>query len=572
MRLTILLLLQCCAITLIHAQQKVSLESETVATRIFDKNIVPKVIGTLENFSASHQAPIIKYKVLTPGLKGQTTRIAHVDVTGKFSIDLDYGLSLQQVFIAIGDHLDFQILASTELYIDVKLDELAKGSSLHWKDAIVFRGKDAGQNIFVNDYTRFRTKKKSQLEKKKFSIMMNHGNNLEDKSLQLKKLYNDFENLELEFAKEYNTDHLWILEDDRKSKMYADLLSLYVGNSMDEKLRSEILSHTPHIISNSANRYYDLLSLCLTYLNKHEENMIIDKAKKIKAAPDEDQALINRFLDVVERKKLGMDYDSPFYDAGIDWYDERYDMQLRNERFSFLTTKLSDLEPSKISMILMKAQPFETKERKLFIDFMEQYINLDWCKVVMRQELKTDIEREKMLSEHLAASIETDSLFELGQLVGKTASGSVLYTSTSESAHELLSTLRNYYHGSAVVVNMWSIWCAPCVSDMRQSKYLENKLSNLPVEIVYLHMHEKSDVERWKEVIGETMVSGDHIYLDQSLSADLLQYLDLTGFPSSFLIDLNGKYDPNCISSLSELESTELRKIIGDKEELVLDK
>lgn len=572
MRLILLLLMQAFAFNIVFGQDRICLESPEAEQRMFSTEFIPKVKGQLLHVDRSTLKQIVvKYKLLVPGLKGQKTKLAPLNPDGSFELVLDYGLPYQQVWLTVGEKYRGSFLVTSDLNITLDYYKINNAPVEFIGDGVTFSGQDSALAYLLAEFQSFKPKKKSHFEKKQFSILMERSS-ANQKTEQLRKAYGELVELRKEFFKERDRNYEWIFENEMKSEMYSDILSAHIGRGMDEALMSEILAHVPLVISDSSNKFYDLLSLKVKSLSSHEEKMIVDQARQIEAAPDEDQKLINKFLDVVERKRLGMDYDQDFYDAGIDWYNEKYKAAVREARLDLELAKLKKISPEKTTMVLLKGQPYITEERAFYLEKMLPEITSTWCTKLMKSEFKADCMKEERLSNILSQPVAADSIFELGLLLGSTANGSRLYQSNAQDPDELLTTIRNYYPGSAVIVNIWSVWCASCVSDMRQSKYLKNKLSNLPVEIVYLHINENATIEMWKDVIGETMVSGDHIYLDEKLSVQLMENLDLQGFPSNFLIDIKGKYDPNCISSISQLEGKELRAFIGDSDEVVLEK
>ncbi len=567
MRLTFLLILQFVALC-ICGQDLLSIESPNIGERIFDSSFFPELKGKLTNIkSAKDEKIVIKYTSLVPGLKGQRTKLVTLKEDYTFSIKLDCGLPYQQLWLSIGDLHSCQVMLHQGAEIEIDLQQLRLRESASDISSITYGGPDSSLNAFISNFDLFKPRKKEALQKKKINILSNSSLKIKDKVSQLVKLEDDYIGLQDNFIKKNGDEFKWILENERKSTLFADILSLYLRREMPRETLDLCTDHVPLILSNAANRYYDYLSFNMKLLTSHEEKMIEGKVRKIKAEPGEDQAAINRFLDQVDRKRIGIDYDVDLYESGIDWYERRYDSLYQDHVYQLERDKIANLSKEKAALVMLKGQPFELEARAVYHEIMLPNIEVNWCADLMKRELEVDIKREEEINNLFKEEGRPDTFPELGQLVSRLPSGA-LYTSTSESPEQLLKTIKGYYEGSAVIINLWSIWCSPCLVDMRSSKYIEQKLSNLPVEVIHLHICDHSTVSQWRGQVSEAMMGGDHIYLDSKLSVQLIEYLDLQGFPNYMLVDLDGNYDPNCISSLSKLEGKDLRSMLGGQDEL----
>jgi hypothetical protein len=79
---------------------------------------------------------------------------------------------------------------------------------------------------------------------------------------------------------------------------------------------------------------------------------------------------------------------------------------------------------------------------------------------------------------------------------------------------------------------------------MPYSKKLAQATTDLPVVFVYLCTASGSDMDKWKTQVGQLKQPGVHIYIDETLDADLSHLLSFNGYPSYGFIDLKGKYQP----------------------------
>jgi thiol-disulfide isomerase/thioredoxin len=94
------------------------------------------------------------------------------------------------------------------------------------------------------------------------------------------------------------------------------------------------------------------------------------------------------------------------------------------------------------------------------------------------------------------------------------------------------------FRGRVVLLNLWATWCAPCRTEMPALDRLQAKMAGPDFTVVPLSIdHRGRDaVARFYRDLGLTTLG---IYVDRS--GEALSALELSGMPTSFLLDRQGR-------------------------------
>jgi thiol-disulfide isomerase/thioredoxin len=99
--------------------------------------------------------------------------------------------------------------------------------------------------------------------------------------------------------------------------------------------------------------------------------------------------------------------------------------------------------------------------------------------------------------------------------------------------------------GKVVLVNLWGIWCAPCIKEMPHLIELQEKYRDKGFEIVGLNVGDedgaKETAENMKSFSGKMNLNYELAWADDQVYMDLLNVSKFQGVPQSFLIDREGK-------------------------------
>lgn len=99
--------------------------------------------------------------------------------------------------------------------------------------------------------------------------------------------------------------------------------------------------------------------------------------------------------------------------------------------------------------------------------------------------------------------------------------------------------------GKVMLVNLWAIWCGPCVQEMPAFEELQQKYQDKNFEVVGLNIGGEDSDEESADAIksfAEKKKIDYHLaYSDAKLTNDFMKISKQGGIPQSFLIDREGR-------------------------------
>ncbi len=90
------------------------------------------------------------------------------------------------------------------------------------------------------------------------------------------------------------------------------------------------------------------------------------------------------------------------------------------------------------------------------------------------------------------------------------------------------------YRGQPVIVNFWGSWCTPCVEEMPDLQAVHESLGD---QVAFVGVNVNDSVEAATRMVARTGVTYD---LVRDVDGELGRALDVTTFPTTFLIDADG--------------------------------
>ena len=85
-------------------------------------------------------------------------------------------------------------------------------------------------------------------------------------------------------------------------------------------------------------------------------------------------------------------------------------------------------------------------------------------------------------------------------------------------------------------------------------------LRQMGVEVAYLCTANGTTQDGWMKKVTELDLPAMHIYLNPALSREIMTFFDLPGYPSHVFLDKNGRYVPNLLHRISELDFEVIRE------------
>jgi len=116
------------------------------------------------------------------------------------------------------------------------------------------------------------------------------------------------------------------------------------------------------------------------------------------------------------------------------------------------------------------------------------------------------------------------------------------------------------FRGKFVLLNIWATWCPPCRKEMPTLDRLQAKLGGPDFEVVALSIDQgQQSLYLVQEFYLQSGVKSLGIYMDSS--GDASRYLEVTGLPTTLLIDREGREIGRKIGP-AEWDSPETIKVI----------
>ena len=107
------------------------------------------------------------------------------------------------------------------------------------------------------------------------------------------------------------------------------------------------------------------------------------------------------------------------------------------------------------------------------------------------------------------------------------------------------------FRGKYLYIDFWALWCGPCIAELPHLKKLYDKVDKSQIELLGVVVSSGRDEDRIEELMDKHSVNWTHVLSNKSL--DLQKLYNVTGLPTTILLDRNGQIIAKDISS-EELE------------------
>lgn len=538
-------------------QAPLSLESKQIDELYFDENNGPKITGQLLNFELEELDSLqMVYSLVVPFSNKRQTGNISVELAedGRFEWALKKAWPYQQMWFGIKkggtSYYRGELFANSDLHIILDLQQLKKKEVSYWGEGISFSGSEGKLTELTNIRNAYKRDELQLIHNEKNQAMMDRKLTVGEKMAKLNTSYEKFKTIDQELWLNYPNDYSWFFDNKRMSDYYGDLLVVHWGKEIEDDLFAEVVKHQPLMVSNESTSYYKYLSTFLKIPNQTER---IKTYKKVIGPKVENQKDFESFIDLRQKMANNEAYDKQAFKQANKKYLTAYKDQIDAEDLSLYVQKLNSIEGPKSDILKIKGAPDDLWRRKTYIGAVLPTTQTQWGKEMLVTAYEKDQKIRALTQEKLAAIKPLNKEAKLGENVFN-LDGMQFYKANQKTVEELLQDLRTKYEGKGIILDIWATWCMPCIDDMKKSKSKKMELRKLPLDIVYLCSATNSNIEVWKRKVAELEVEGDHIFLDEKLTGELMKFFDLRGYPSYIFLDQEGKYDRELVQGIQNVD------------------
>ena len=143
----------------------------------------------------------------------------------------------------------------------------------------------------------------------------------------------------------------------------------------------------------------------------------------------------------------------------------------------------------------------------------------------------------------------------------KTAKIKMIDLNDAKYSGTTLDGILKKYKGQVIYLDFWASWCGPCKREMPYSQKLKKELAGQDIAFIYMSTDKNPD--KWKEMIDQLQITGDHYRLSQSLKQEVYTRFNLQYIPRYILINKDGKVaDENAKRPSDPLVTGDIDKLL----------
>lgn len=511
--------------------------------------------------TVKQRGDLLEASIYTLDAEGKSVQPVQVKQDGSFELTVPYTVSLQQLYLSIGEDTIKRLYVTDGLLLQIDY------SSIHRRgqQTVVLSGKDKAMNDYLSAYGEERDKFNQQAGfDQQIAALTAEKLSAETFLARMAQLQKKLDSLNTFFFKKNpSAGFEWIIANEGEGLYYANILQFYWIQklTLPVALMERIRSYQPGFLGSASDLFYHYLHYYATNQWENSQQLPLDsmlyQSLKTHQIKDKKKAAFLRntaslYAVYQQDRKKGSDVSMQehelntqlaifnkeyfsFFKPKIEAWTRLHSISLWNyvvkdfpgKRGDILLArslpKASQLPPSKLREEYKKVLPLiRSADALFFTNYYLQKINL----------VPLDMQQ-------LATAENTGSTghYALHQL--KMGTETQLYYNLSMNGLTMLQQLRETYAGKFLLIDFWATWCGPCFEDFEQAEVLKTKVDQH--QIIFIYFCNDSKIEDWKERILEKHLKGTHLFLTAKQSKEIMEKFNFHAYPSYLFIDRQGK-------------------------------
>lgn len=534
----------------------------------FRSNTKPTIKGKLIGYNPEVDADLIVWATVTSPALEDIKREAEIQADGTFQIDLEYPLLNRQAWFYV-DKLYFgQLFLTKDLMITIDLDGLKNSEKQNFGNPHVqYSGTDGDRVNFANQFSAYLKSQKVDHLRAISKTMRNYDLSAEEKVKQYRQHHQNIINLIDEFTADNPSKYADFLKNERTSRTYSIMASAYWGKEIPASLFNEIIAHEPYFLSSQGIGYYAQVARLIKYPTPERR---LDMYKKYLLPSINDateKQRLSQFIQLDEARLEGRDYDEERYKQESRHLFKNFRDQIGKieAQLFYETLTQLNLDEEKEALLLANAADRDILRQKPYFEVILPKMKSTWVLDYINLEKDKTKAAMAQMEKELAQSKSGKEKSQLGNIIGTLNNGAELYHAAHEQLSDLFQAIRNEHPGKAIIIDLWAVWCGPCIIDMqrKESDLNKKKLREMGVEVIYLCSSDRGTIETWKKQISKMeMGPAQHIFLSDALSKAIMTNYNLLGYPSHIFLNKDGKYKPDVVNRISKIDFNKVKKNI----------
>ncbi|HXB45145.1 MAG TPA: TlpA disulfide reductase family protein, partial [Puia sp.] len=510
---------------------------------------------------------IITYTLVTPFSESQTTKTTYAQPDGSFRLGLDYALPYQQIWFGVGDLFYACLYANKDLFLELDMKKIMGSKNVSFNGVGVhYLGTDGPLNVYLNNYILYRKPEQQELSDHISKLLI--SSHPADAIIlpTYNKLCDSVKKIEDSYIASNPSPYSWILENERMSDYYAQIITHYFGNTIDDSLWQKMKQHKSYLVSNNSAQFYNFLVIYISALPIGRVSVSWRDVEGLPGLDPSEKALLDSLRD---SEKMQTAY--PYTSENIKKWTQQLQPRIQNlELIRSLDKNIQRIDsmfsPAKADFLKLRLNTSrDINEQRVALENIIQSMHTSWCMDVAKKEYKRTVAKIDEINRTLAMPFHDVQHTSFGKPLIETSFGASLFKTSGVKALDFLAKLKQSFPRKAIIIDRWATWCAPCLAEMPHSKKLQVESGDLPVVFVYLCTIYGSTESKWKSKVIELKQPGIHFLIEENLDADISNYFSFSGYPGYALIDKTGKYRPGAIKSMSEIANRDALAVLINK-------